>query len=74
LAFDDSPAGERLRRCEQASASGMARSLETLLKIHRATKPVGDPFSVVTGPFFVVSSPLPVANLQVEASEQQTPS
>ena len=34
-AFDDSPEGERLRRFDLACGRGMARSLDSLLKLRR---------------------------------------
>ncbi len=36
LAFDDSPEGERLRRYDMACGRGLARSLDSLLKLRRA--------------------------------------
>ena len=53
LAFDDSPAGERLRRFELASGRGMARSLDLLLKLRRSV--VSSPLSFVSGPLSIVS-------------------
>ena len=41
LAFDDSPEGERLRRFDLACGRGLARSLDSLLKLRRAPE-LGD--------------------------------
>ena len=49
LAFDESSAGERLRRHEQAASRGIARSLEMLVKLRRAPELVSGPLSVVSG-------------------------
>jgi hypothetical protein len=62
LSFDDSPAGERLRRYELASGRGMARSMDLLIKHRRSD--VSSPLSVVSGPLSVV---------RVEAIEQASP-
>jgi hypothetical protein len=39
LLFDDSPEAERLRRFDLACGRGLARSLDSLLKLRRAPKP-----------------------------------
>jgi hypothetical protein len=53
LLFDDSPEGERLRRFDLACGRGMARSLESLVKLRRASE-LGDcTSSVVDGPLSV---------------------
>ena len=72
-AFDASPAGERLRRHEQASSRGIARSLGMLVKLRRAPELNGEfvscPSSVVSGESMtqgpadeLVSSPASVVN------------
>jgi hypothetical protein len=50
LLFDDSPEGERLRRFDLACGRGMARSLESLVKLRRAPELVECPSSVLRGP------------------------
>ncbi len=65
LAFDDSPAGERLRRFDLASGRALARSLVEL-RIHRHSV-VSSPLSVVSSPLSVVSGPLSVAACEAEA-------
>ena len=52
LSFDDSPAGERLRRYELASGRGVARSLSSLHNHRRSD--VSSLVSVVSGPLSVV--------------------
>ena len=49
LAFDESPAGERLRRHQDAAGRGVARALNTLFKIRRAPEVVRGPSCVVIG-------------------------
>ena len=55
LAFDDTPAGERLRRFDLASGRGLARSLAELRR-HRHSSVVSGQLSVSS----VVSGPLSV--------------
>jgi hypothetical protein len=56
LAFDDSEAGERLRRHEAAASRGMARALDTLFKLRRAPARASGQLSAgVSGPLSVVS-------------------
>ncbi len=50
LAFDDSPEAERLRRFDLACGRGLARSLDSLLKLRRAPELVDCPSSVLPGP------------------------
>jgi hypothetical protein len=49
LAFDDSPEAERLRRFDLACGRGLARSLDSLLKLRRAPEPVDGPSSILAG-------------------------
>jgi hypothetical protein len=50
LLFDDSPEAERLRRFDLACGRGLARSLDSLLKLRRAPELVECRLSVVPGP------------------------
>jgi hypothetical protein len=49
LAFDDSPEAERLRRFDLACGRGLARSLDSLLKLRRAPEPVDGPSPILAG-------------------------
>ena len=85
LLFDDSPAGERLRRYELANGRAVWRSLDSLYKhrsnTERTDKTVtsgaisNDPLSVVSGPLSVssvVSGQLSVVNCRVDAVAEQS--
>ena len=50
LAFDDTPEAERLRRFDLACGRGMARSLDSLLKLRRAPELADCPSSVIAVP------------------------
>jgi hypothetical protein len=50
LPFDDNPETERLRRFDLACGRGLARSLNSLLKLRRATERVDCPSSVLPDP------------------------
>ena len=50
LAFDDSPEAERLRRFDLACGRGLARSLDSLLKLRRAPESNECPSSVISEP------------------------
>ena len=50
LAFDDSPEAERLRRFDLACGRGLARSLDSLLKLRRAPELADCPSSVISVP------------------------
>ena len=88
LLFDDSPAGERLRRYELANGRAVWRSLDALHK-HRKSSVVSGPLSVVncgvapvaeqsatneptTSPLSLVSGPLPVASCTGHATDEPT--
>ena len=63
MAFDESQAGERLRRYELASGRSLSRALEDLRKHRRSTLSVDSaPSSVVSGLLSVVSGPLSVVS------------
>jgi hypothetical protein len=49
LAFDDSPEAERLRRFDLACGRGLARSLDSLLKLRRAPERADCPMSDLRG-------------------------
>ena len=72
LLFDDSPAGERLRRYELANGRAVWRSLDAL---HKHRRVVSGQLSVVSGPLSdssVVSGPLSVVNCRVDAVAEQS--
>ena len=50
LAFDDSPEAERLRRFDLACGRGLARSLDSLIKLRRAPELVECPSSDISEP------------------------
>ena len=50
LAFDDSPEAERLRRFDLACGRGLARSLDSLIKLRRAPELNECPSSVISEP------------------------
>jgi hypothetical protein len=58
LAFDDSPEGERLRRFDLACGRGLARSLDSLIKLRRAPEMVDCSSSVLPGPLSAVGGSL----------------
>ena len=71
LAFDESQAGERLRRYELASGRSLSRALEDLRKHRRSSSSVvSAPLSVVSGPLSVVSAPLSVVSGETEVITQ----
>jgi hypothetical protein len=64
MAFDESQAGERLRRYELSSGRSLSRALEDLRKHRRSSSPVDSaPLSVASGPWSVVTG-------EAEASTQ----
>ncbi len=72
LAFDDSPEAERLRRFDLACGRGLARSLDSLLKLRRAPE-LGDcSSSVVDGPSSVAGDTLE-ANVTPNETELKPP-
>jgi len=64
LGFDESPAGESLRRHELATGRAMARSLDSLRKHRREVE------RNVSSPSPVVRCPLPVISCTVESIEE----
>jgi hypothetical protein len=78
LAFDDSPEGERLRRFDLACGRGLARSLDSLLKLRRAPELVDCPSPDLAGSLSAAgdtlesSAALNATNEATEASENVT--
>jgi hypothetical protein len=78
LLFDDSPEGERLRRFDLACGRGMARSLESLVKLRRASELVGCPSSDLqdrlsfAGDTLESSAPSNATNEPTDAGENAT--
>jgi hypothetical protein len=70
LAFDDSPEGERLRRFDLACGRGLARSLDSLLKLRRASELVDCTSSVLPGPLSVAGDTLESSATPNETNEQ----
>jgi hypothetical protein len=69
LAFDDSPEAERLRRFDLACGRGLARSLDSLIKLRRAPE-LGDcSSSVVDGPSSVAGDTLETSVTPDETNE-----
>ena len=72
LAFDDSPEAERLRRFDLACGRGLARSLDSLLKLRRAPELAECPSSIISDPSFAdgeaVESSAP-ANATIEPAD-----
>jgi hypothetical protein len=69
LAFDDSPEGERLPRFDLACSRGLARSLDSLLKLRRAPELVACPTSVVDGPLSAAGDTLESSAMPNETNE-----
>jgi hypothetical protein len=71
MAFDESQAGERLRRYELASGRSLSRALEDLRKHRRSSSSVDSaPLSVGSGRLSVLGAPLAVVSGEAEASAQ----
>jgi hypothetical protein len=69
LAFDDSPEGERLRRFDLACGRGLARSLDSLLKLRRAPELFNAPSSMVPGPLSAAADALESSATPNETNE-----
>jgi hypothetical protein len=69
LAFDDSPEAERLRRFDLACGRGLARSLDSLIKLRRAPELGDRSSSVVDGPSSVAGDTLETSVMPNETSE-----
>ena len=76
LAFDETTAGERLRRYELASGRGLSRSLEDLRKYRSQLSAAGGPVSVVGGAAdveVVADADLPIMHDPENAPNEPTP-
>jgi hypothetical protein len=70
LLFDDSPEAERLRRFDLACGRGLARSLDSLVKLRRAPELVDCPSSVLPGPLSAAGDTLELSATPNETNEQ----
>ena len=73
LAFDDSPEAERLRRHDLACGRGLARSLDSLIKLRRAPELADCSVSEIPAPMFVDGATLASTQRRMQRSNPRSP-